>query len=312
MFENVNQTTAVTLPAKRKRILTGAYQSEVGAIRQLVVKHARDAFISDAAIDRQWQQLGYSGRPDLMRASGEYDRFLELLNQCDIDIHFLPKDESVGLDSVYARDVAISCDDGMILCNMGKAARKAEPAAAAAAFNEMEISVHGAIAGAGRLEGGDVVWIDGHTLAVGRGYRTNDEGIRQLRAVLGDGIDELVVVPLPHHRGPSDVFHLMSILSPIDHDLALVYSPLMPVPFREWLLARGIELIEVPDSEHESMGCNVLALGLRRCIMLAGNPQTRARLEAAGAEVHEFKGREICLKGGGGPTCLTRPIVRSL
>ncbi len=104
----------------------------------------------------------------------------------------------------------------------------------------------------------------------------------------------------------------MSILSPIDHDLALVYSPLMPVPFREWLLARGIELIEVPDSEHESMGCNVLALGLRRCIMLAGNPQTRARLEAAGAEVHEFKGREICLKGGGGPTCLTRPIVRSL
>ncbi len=176
LFDNVNQTTAVTLPAKRKRILTGAYQSEVGAIRQLVVKHARDAFISDAAIDRQWQQLGYSGRPDLMRASGEYDRFLELLNQCDIDIHFLPKDESVGLDSVYARDVAISCDDGMILCNMGKAARKAEPAAAAAAFNEMEISVHGAIAGAGRLEGGDVVWIDGHTLAVGRGTGPTTRG----------------------------------------------------------------------------------------------------------------------------------------
>ena len=127
---------------------------------------------------------------------------------------------------------------------------------------------------------------------------------------MGDCINEMIIVPLPHWRGPNDVFHLMSFLSPIDTDLALVYSPLMPVPFREALLSRSIELIEVPDSEFETLGCNVLAVAPRRCIMLEGNPQTRARLEKAGVEVFEFQGKEISIKGGGGPTCLTRPILR--
>jgi N-dimethylarginine dimethylaminohydrolase len=126
---------------------------------------------------------------------------------------------------------------------------------------------------------------------------------------VGDDVD-VVVVPLPHHRGPGDVFHLMSILSPVDENLAVVYSPLMPVPFREWLANRGIGFVEVPPEEFESMGANVLALGPRRGVMLDGNPVTRARLEAAGAEVSTYDGSEISLKGGGGPTCLTRPLVR--
>jgi N-dimethylarginine dimethylaminohydrolase len=121
----------------------------------------------------------------------------------------------------------------------------------------------------------------------------------------------VVVVPLPHYRGPADVFHLMSILSPIDRDLALVYSPLMPVPFREWLIARGIDLVEVPDAEFDSMGCNVLAIEPRHCLMLEGNPETRRRLEAAGARVETFRGAEISVKGQGGPTCLTRPLQRA-
>ena len=186
------------------------------------------------------------------------------------------------------------------------------PAAQEVAFGKLGILVKGAIVGDGRIEGGDVVWLDERTLAVGRGYRTNDEGIRQLRELLHGCVDELIIVPLPHHRGPSDVFHLMSILSPIDLDLALVYSPLMPVPFREALLARGMELVEVPEEEFESMGCNVLAVAPRVCVMIRGNPITRRRLEAAGAEVHEFDGGEICAKGCGGPTCLTRPILRTL
>jgi N-dimethylarginine dimethylaminohydrolase len=128
--------------------------------------------------------------------------------------------------------------------------------------------------------------------------------------LLGDSI-ELVVVPLPHWRGEGDVFHLMSIISPVDRDLAVVYSPLMPVPFRERLLDRGIQLVEVPDAEFESMGANVLAISPRRCVALAGNPRTRERLEAAGAEVLVYGGEEISVKGGGGPTCLTRPIARS-
>ncbi|MEO5717820.1 MAG: arginine deiminase family protein, partial [Chthoniobacterales bacterium] len=151
---------------------------------------------------------------------------------------------------------------------------------------------------------------DQRTLAVGRGYRTNDSGIAQLRDLLGDTIDELIIVALPHWRGVSDVFHLMSILSPVDRDLAVVYSPLMPVPFREQLLERGMSLVEVPDEEFESMGANVLALGQRQCLMVAGNPVTRARLEAAGAAVLEYEGSEVSRKGGGGPTCLTRPLAR--
>jgi N-dimethylarginine dimethylaminohydrolase len=157
-----------------------------------------------------------------------------------------------------------------------------------------------------------VVWLDARTVAVGRGHRTNDEGIRQLRALLGEAIDELIIVPLPHWRGPADVFHLMSMLSPVDRDLAVVYSPLMPVQFRERLLDRGVELVEVPDREFDTMGTNVLALAPRISVMLAGNPRTRAALERAGATVFEYEGNEISLKGGGGPTCLTRPLARAI
>jgi N-dimethylarginine dimethylaminohydrolase len=173
------------------------------------------------------------------------------------------------------------------------------------------VSVVGEIRRPGCLEGGDVVWLDARTVVVGRGYRTNDDGIRQFRELLGDTIDDLIVVPLPHWRGPNDVFHLMSMLSPVDHDLAVVYSPLMPVPIREVLADRGMRFVEVPDDEFESMGTNVLALAPRRCLMLAGNPRTQAALEAAGAEVVVYEGEQISRKGGGGPTCLTRPLARA-
>jgi N-dimethylarginine dimethylaminohydrolase len=158
------------------------------------------------------------------------------------------------------------------------------------------------------LEGGDTTWLDDGTLAVGRGYRTSAAGIEQLVALLP--YVEVVQVPLSHWKGPSDVFHLMSILSPLDTDLMLVYSPLMPVPFREFLLARGYRLVEVPTEEFESQGCNVLAMAPSVAIALDGNPETRRRMEAAGVEVHCFAGREISQKGSGGPTCLTRPLER--
>jgi N-dimethylarginine dimethylaminohydrolase len=285
-------------------------QSEVGRLRRVAVQHVRDAFVSDARIDRQWRDLNYTARPDLLRAMAEYERFLELLRDTGAEVECLPRHDAVGMDALYARDPSIVCDRGVILCNMGKPQRRTEPDAQEAAFRALGIPVQGRITGAGRLEGGDVLWIDGRTLAVGRGYRTNDDGIRQLRALLADAIDELVVVPLPHWRGPSDVFHLMSIVSPVDRDLFLVYSPLLPVPFREALLARGITLIEVPEAEFPTLGCNVLAVAPRTVLAVAGNPETRARLERTGVAVREFAGREICLTGGGGPTCLTRPLLR--
>ncbi len=292
--------------------MKGGVQSDVGVLRRVVLKHARDAFVDQAAIDEQWHDLGYLERPDLEGALAEYDAFVALLQRSDVEIHFLPRDERTGLDSLYARDSTVVSDRGVILCRMGKQQRRGEPAAVADALRSMGIKVHGSIEGEGLLEGGDVVWLAPDTLVVGRGYRTNDEGIRQLREHLGDTLRELLVAPLPHWRGPGDVFHLMSLLSPLDLDLALVYSPLLPVPLREALLQRGIELVEVAEEEFESMAGNVLALAPRRCLMMQGNPLTKGRLEDAGVEVETYAGGEISAKGCGGPTCLTRPLLRDV
>jgi N-dimethylarginine dimethylaminohydrolase len=287
-------------------------QSETGRLVAVAVKPVHDAFHSDRALERQWRGLGYSARPAFSAAVAEYAQFVALLEAAAVEVFCLPGHETDGLDSLYARDAAIVCDTGVILCNMTKPQRTSEPQAHEAAYRAAGIPIHGRIAGDGRLEGGDVCWIDPRTLAVGRGYRTNDAGIRQLAALLRGCVDEMIVVPLPHWRGPDDVFHLMSIVSPIDRDLFLLYAPLVAVPFREALLARGIGLVSVPDAEFATLGCNVLALAPREVLMVAGNPETRTRLARAGVTVHEFSGQEICLKGGGGPTCLTRPLERVL
>lgn len=286
-------------------------QSETGRLTRVVLKHARDAFRGAEAIAAEWQALNFTHAPEFDRAIAEYDRFAEALASTGAEVDYLPPTGSVGLDSIYVRDASVVCDRGVILCQMGKALRAGEPAAQGEAFAALGVPVLGAIEPPGRLEGGDVVWLNARTLAVGRGYRTNDEGVRQLRALAGAAIDELIVVPLPHWRGPADVFHLMSIISPVDRDLAVVYAPLLPVPFRERLMALGFAFVDVPDEEFDSMGANVLALGPRHCLMVAGNPLTRGRLERAGARVVEYEGREISLKGGGGPTCLSRPLERA-
>ncbi|MCP5112930.1 MAG: hypothetical protein GY953_19055, partial [bacterium] len=223
-----------------------------------------------------------------------------------------PAGPGVGMDSLYVRDASIISERGVILCRMGKEARRGEPRDQGRFFETLRLPVLGTIREPGTVEGGDVAWLDPRTLAVGHGYRTNAEGIRQLRQMLGDSVDEVVEAPLPHWRGPHDVFHLMSIVSPIDRDLALAYSPLMPVPFRRRLLDRGFRLVEVPDQEFGSLGCNSLAIAPRVCLLAAGNPLTRSRLEHAGVEVLEFTGAELCLKGGGGPTCMTRPLEWAL
>jgi N-dimethylarginine dimethylaminohydrolase len=283
--------------------------SETLPLARVVVKHARDAFRDRARVDAEWRALHFTAAPDLARAIDECDRWLALLSSSGADVLSLPASDDVTMDSIYARDASVVTPNGMLLCRMGKAARATEPDAQARAFRAWGIPIVGAIDEPGRLEGGDVVWLDARTVAVGRGYRTNQDGIRQLRACVGPGVD-VIEVPLPHWRGPSDVFHLMSIVSPVDRDLAVVYAPLLPIPFRETLLDRGYTLVDVPDEEFESMGANVLAIAPRRCLALNGNPETRRRLERAGADVLVYDGVEISLKGGGGPTCLTRPIER--
>jgi N-dimethylarginine dimethylaminohydrolase len=284
--------------------------NEYGTPTRIVLKHARDAFVDQARAEAQWRDLRFTAAPDVAAACREYDAFAEAIAATGTAIHYLPAAAETTLDSIYVRDASLTSERGMILCSMGKPQRRTEPDAQEAAFRSMGIPIAGRITAPGRIEGGDVVWIDSRTLVVGRGYRTNDEGIRQLCEILGPDVS-VVEVPLPHWRGEQDVMHLMSLLSPIDADVAVVYSRLLPVPFREWLLARGSRLVDVPDEEFDSMGTNVLALGPGRCLMLRGNPRTRRALERAGAEVIEYEGAEISLRGGGGPTCLTRPIARA-
>jgi N-dimethylarginine dimethylaminohydrolase len=287
-------------------------QSEYGKIKSVFIKKAADAFVDDEMIDRDWKKLNFLSRPDLSKANQEYTKFESILKDQGAEISFLPKDDSVAIDSIYCRDASIATDHGMIICNMGKPARATEPEAERKAFEKNGIKILGTIKAPGTVEGGDVAWLDRKTLAVGHTYRTNPDGIRQMKELLQPLGISVLVVDLPHYKGPSDVFHLMSILSPVDKDLAVVYSPLMPVAFRQELLARNYQLVEVSDDEFDSMGCNVLAIAPRVCMMVKGNPKTKASLEKAGCTVHEYDGAEISVKGGGGPTCLTRPLYREV
>lgn len=287
-------------------------QSETAPLVRVLLKHPREAFVDEATIAWQWRPLHFTEPPDLPRAIDEFERFAALLASAGATIDLLPRASGTTLDSIYVRDAAVVCDRGAILCRMGKEARAGEPDAQAAGFDSLAVPVIGRIEAPGLLEGGDVAWLDARTLAVGRGYRTNDAGIRQLRHLLGDSVDDLIVVPLPHWRGRTDVMHLMSLISPLAPSLAVVYSPLLPVPFREQLLERGCRLVEVPEAEFDSMGTNVLALSPTQCLMVEGNPRTREAIERAGVEVLVYQGREISVKGAGGPTCLTRPLQRAI
>lgn len=284
--------------------------SDIGKIKSVFIKKAAAAFISDEHIGKYWNALNYLGKPFLENAITEYHSFETALKATGAELYYFPEDESVNMDSIYCRDASIATDGGMIICNMGKPARMNEPLDQKKAFEANGIPILGVIKAPGTVEGGDVAWLDENTLAVGHTYRTNEAGIKQLTELLKPLGVNVITVPLPHYKGVSDVFHLMSILSPVDKDLAVVYSPLMPIVFRNLLLDRGYHLIEVPDDEFETMGCNVLALAPRECLIVAGNPITKAALEKAGCKVTEYLGEDISVKGGGGPTCLTRPIGR--
>ncbi len=285
-------------------------QSDYGVLKQVFLKNPTAAFISQENIDQQWEGLNYHSRPELDKAVLEYAHFESLLKSRGAEVFYFSSNESVSIDSIYCRDATIITDHGAIICHMGKAQRVPESIACRADYNSHNIPVLGEIRAPGTIEGGDVAWIDQHTLAVANGYRTNDEGFRQLSDLLKPFNISLMQVDLPHFKGPSDVFHLMSIFSPVDQYKAVVYSPLMPVRFRNELLDRGYQLIEVPEAEYDTMGCNVLAIAPSECIMVSGNPITQRRLEAAGCTVHTYDGEHISRKGEGGPTCLTRPLVR--
>ncbi len=285
-------------------------QSEIAKIESVLVKPVRSAWLGQEHIDSWWRKLYYPARPDFKKAEAEYESFVGLLKEHVDTVIELPGSERVSPDSLYPRDPVVITRGGAVLLNMGKEQRRVEAEVIGGFLKEKGAPILGSITAPGTAEGGDFLWLDEKTLAVGLSYRTNREGVRQFRELTKGLVDEIIEVPLPHGNGPEECLHLMSIISPIDSDLAVVFSPLMIVPFRSNLLERGIRLIEVPPEEYESFACNVLAFEPRKCIMIEGNPRTRKALEKAGAEVYTYPGEEISLKGGGGPTCLTRPLIR--
>jgi arginine deiminase len=282
----------------------------VAPLRSVAVKRPEDAFGSQETIEREWADLGYLRPPDLTGASREHRALISILEQAGAEIYFLSGNNHVGLDSVYAHDPVLVTDAGAIILQTGKRARRREGSEFEAAFRKWGVPILGVVDGQGTAEAGDMVWLDEHTLAVGRGFRTNDPGIDQLSALLQELDVRVVPVPLPYWTGPGDVLHLMSFISMLDTDLAVVYRRLLPVPFFELLSERGITLVDVPDDEYASLGCNVLALSPRNLVMVGQNPITQARLEDCGCTVSRIDGAEMCLPGAGGPTCLTRPLWR--
>lgn len=254
--------------------------------------------------------FGYPHPVDHVATERQHAAFRDLLAGAGAEVIVTGPDEAGLLDAIFAYDPSIVTDRGAILLRPGKELRRPEVDRHAASYAELGIPILGRIEAPGTVEGGDTLWLDERTLAVGRGYRTNEAGIAQLRAMLEPiGVDVLRV-ELPHWRGPQECLHLMSFISPVADDLAVVYLPLMATPFVEDLERRGIQFIEVPDEEFETHGCNVLALGPRRALVCDGSPLTRARLEAAGVDTLLYEGSEISHNRAGGPTCLTRPILR--
>jgi dimethylargininase len=247
--------------------------------------------------------------PDAGLLARQHEAFGQLLTDlgCQIEVA-APADGLV--DATYVRDPGLVTGGGAVLFQMAKPARAAEPALLGDALSAAGVPVVTRLAGTARADGGDFIWLDERTMLAGRSYRTNAEGLRQVaQALVAEGAT-LDSVDLPHDRGPGHVLHLMSLISPVADDLAVVYPPLAPVALMQTLAERGVQVVPVDAEEYETMGCNVLAVGPRRVVMLNGNPRTRAALEAAGCEVHGYDGSEISAKGDGGPTCLTAPIWR--
>ncbi len=255
-----------------------------------------------------WREYGWRARPDPARAAEEHEAFREELARAGSEVVVGRTPVAGDPDAIYACDPVLMTDRGAVLLRPGKEGRRLEPVALAQDLEAAAVPIVGALEAPACAEGGDTFWLDQRTLVIGRSYRTNEAGVAALGELL-PGAD-VMAFDLPHLQGPGECLHLMSLISPLDRDLAVAYPRLLPIRLVEFLSERGVKLVEVPDEEFPTMGPNVLALGPRVALALEGNPETRRRLEAAGVDVRTYRGDEISRKGDGGPTCLTRPLLR--
>jgi N-dimethylarginine dimethylaminohydrolase len=278
-------------------------QTMFGPLRRVLVRRPDAAF--GEADPARWH---YTAQPDLARAQAEHDALAATLRAAGAEVIFHDEAQPDRADAIFVFDPALITDCGAIILRMGKELRQGEEQAMARRLDALGVPIVATLDGDALAEGGDLLWLDEGTLAVGIGFRTNREGVRQLQ----EALPNVAVLPfeLPYHTGPEACLHLLSLISIVDERLAAAYPPLMPVPFWQELRQRGFRLVEVPEAEFGTMGPNVLALGPGQCLMLEGNPTTKRRLEEAGCEVLTYRGEELSLKAEGGATCLTRPILR--
>jgi N-dimethylarginine dimethylaminohydrolase len=276
-------------------------QSMTGELRRVLVRAPRAEDLHG------WQNCGWRGEPNAAAIAREHDAFCSLLADGGAEVVYAESPVDGNPDAIYTYDPALVADEGALLLHPGKEVRRAEVEAMAEDFERAGVPIAGRLDDPAWAEGGDCCWLDERTLLAGCGYRTNEAGIARLRELL-PGV-EVIAYDLPHWHGRDEVMHLMSLLSPLAPDLAVVYEPLLPTRLAQLLDERGVELVPVPDEEFDSMGSNVLALAPRVALAVEGNPVTRERMERAGVEVLTYTGEELS-KGDGGPTCLTRPLLR--
>ena len=284
--------------------------SNVSTLKTVLLKNPQAAFKSQKTIDLQWQDLNFIDKPDFKKSVTQYENFIDILNDNNVEILYIPEDEITSLDSIYTHDPIFMTPNGAVIGNMGKTQRKPETIIMKNYLNEIGVPILGEIINDATLEGGDVIWIDEKTVTAGLTYRTNNKGIDQLRKILSTISIEVISVDLPHWNGPVDVLHLMSLISPLNENLFLIYKKLLPIGLLKLLKKLDIKTISIADEDYDSLGCNVLPLSTTKCLITSGNNKTCKIIEENGIEVIEFQASEICYKGSGGPTCLTRPIYR--
>jgi len=282
-------------------------QSMVAPLLRVLVQEPAPPATGD-----DWRSYGFVHPIDHGRTVEEFAAFCDLLRGEGTEVVVQPAGEPGNLDGIFVFDTSVLTDEGAIVTRPGKALRRKELAPATAFYEQLGIPVLGTIDAPGTAEGGDTMWLDEHTLVVGRGYRTNDNGIDQLK-IYGQPFDiDVLPVSLPHWHGPDECLHLLSLISPVDARTAVVYAPLLPVDFVQALLGLDWTLIDIPEEEFASQGTNALALAPGKVLILKENIGTRRLLEDAGVEVLVYTGDEISHNRQGGPTCLTRPLLRDI
>jgi N-dimethylarginine dimethylaminohydrolase len=284
--------------------------SMVGALERVMVCSPRTAGWNQAERAARWREFGFLHEANFTIAQSQHETVCRELEAAGAEVVEMPAAPDLTLDAVYTHDASLPADYGLILMRPGKSNRVAEAARHGSFCESLEVPTLGAISAPGTTEAGDIVWLDSKTLLIGRGYRTNAAGIQQMRDLLAPKGVDVLSAPLPFGTGPSACLHLMSLMSLLDEHTVLVDLPWLAVETVELLKARGFNLIEIYSSERDTLACNVLALGNNRLLAIAENSKTNARLREAGFDLRTFPGNELCVNGGGGPTCLTRPLLR--